>query len=537
MSRNIILCADGTGNKGGFTPDSNVYKTYHAIDIHHPSQTQISFYDNGVGTSTNKFFKAISGALGIGFQRNVRELYSFLCKNYHPDTDDKDAKSDPDKVFMFGFSRGAATIRALNGFVHDCGLIDARDFVSDKDLKKEVRCLMKIYLKARYEKDKATLAKLLEGQTFEGCRSKRNRAKIRFIGVWDTVAALGMPKRTDDTGPISKLLNLLFNGIDSIFDYFLHHRSYNFQLTPNITRACHAMSIDDERTAFWPRIWNELSPDAAMVSNDQVWFAGMHSDVGGGYERQGMSNVSLEWILEEAEKHGLKLNNNVIDDIRSATNVHDKMHDSRDGFGMFFRYHPRDIETLCKDEYNPQEDILKEGKIKIHDSVLSRLYYRTAGYAPNLLPGHFHVVNSAGKEVFEVDVRKDRDWEKNCSESQSYIYWLKELYIALLLITLCVLGYIVYLWNCQIDYFGHSGLWGHIADILQYFLPDLFNNFIELWVNQNPLGILSLLVVILGWWRTREFWRDRLLNRALAKRLIIMKEYTKPQGSDDDEQA
>ena len=82
MNRNIILCADGTGNKGGYTPDSNVFKTYNAVDIKTNQNSQITFYDNGVGTSTNKFLKALSGALGFGFQHNVRELYTFLSKNY-----------------------------------------------------------------------------------------------------------------------------------------------------------------------------------------------------------------------------------------------------------------------------------------------------------------------------------------------------------------------------------------------------------------------------------------------------------------------
>ena len=76
MSRNIILCADGTGNKGGYTPDSNVYKTYNAIELHDPDTPQVSFYDNGVGTSTNKFLKAISAALGFGFQRNETSVNS-----------------------------------------------------------------------------------------------------------------------------------------------------------------------------------------------------------------------------------------------------------------------------------------------------------------------------------------------------------------------------------------------------------------------------------------------------------------------------
>ncbi|NQY66295.1 MAG: DUF2235 domain-containing protein, partial [Flavobacteriales bacterium] len=112
MSKNIILCADGTGNEGGYTPDSNVYKMYNAIDIHNAAKEQITFYDNGVGTQKNKYIRSLSGALGFGFETNVKDLYEFLARRY-------DAG---DGIFMFGFSRGAATIRAFNGFIDNVGL-------------------------------------------------------------------------------------------------------------------------------------------------------------------------------------------------------------------------------------------------------------------------------------------------------------------------------------------------------------------------------------------------------------------------------
>src|SRR5210317_1808050 len=82
--KNIVLCADGTGNKGGYTPDSNVFKIYNYVDLHVRDLEQISYYDNGVGTSTNQLFKALSGGIGLGFQTNVCELYEFLAREYEP---------------------------------------------------------------------------------------------------------------------------------------------------------------------------------------------------------------------------------------------------------------------------------------------------------------------------------------------------------------------------------------------------------------------------------------------------------------------
>ncbi|MFT6244377.1 MAG: hypothetical protein ACJA0U_002027 [Salibacteraceae bacterium] len=93
--------------KGGYTPSSNVYKLYHAIDLHNQDKKQITFYVNGVGTRTNKYLRGIGGAFGFGFETNVKDLYEFLARNYYTG----------DSIYIFGFSRGAASVRAFNGFM------------------------------------------------------------------------------------------------------------------------------------------------------------------------------------------------------------------------------------------------------------------------------------------------------------------------------------------------------------------------------------------------------------------------------------
>ena len=116
MAKNIVLCSDGTGNKGGSGPDTNVFKIYNAVrinDIPADDRMQIVFYDNGVGTSKLSFLKALGGGLGLGFRHNVRDLYEFLGRNY----------ADGDHVYIFGFSRGAATVRAFAGMLECCGLV------------------------------------------------------------------------------------------------------------------------------------------------------------------------------------------------------------------------------------------------------------------------------------------------------------------------------------------------------------------------------------------------------------------------------
>ncbi|MCP4188340.1 MAG: DUF2235 domain-containing protein [Gammaproteobacteria bacterium] len=516
MSRNIVLCADGTGNKGGHTPDSNVFKTYNAIDIKDTSRSQITYYDNGVGTSTNKFVKAISGAMGVGFQSNVRELYTFLAKNYQKG----------DRVYIFGFSRGAATIRAFNGFVHDCGLIVADKDYDDVKLEDEVKTLIKAHLARCYKKRKGEAfdTEIAEGKKVEGCNSERVKIDIEFVGVWDTVAALGMPKNTDKTGIFSWLIDKVFSGIDSIFNYFTHYRSYNFELTPNINRACHALSIDDARTAFWPLVWDEVKAEKFKTRVDQVWFSGMHSDVGGGYPRRDMANVPLLWMLEQAMSEGLRFNMNVLQEVKDRANVHDKIHDSRDGFGVFYRYHPRDIETLCQD--SARKGILEP--IQIHESVISRLYYRTAGYAPLLLPPKFKIVGASHAKNTEVNTPDDSNWLNYRMRMRDTVKLLKELYMYQLFISLFVLVSCIYAWNLDgiVIPEQRSSFWGTFADIAQYFLPNMFNNAVELWVHQQQYQLATTLILAFLWWWARYYSRLSLRTNALGQRQEVIDDIT-----------
>ncbi len=122
MGKRIVLLSDGTGNVGGTTPDSNVYKVYKALVRHDPTDPQIALYDIGVGTSKNRYWRGLSGGVGFGFKRNVCDLYRYLARNYEPGDD----------VFVFGFSRGAATARALTGFVASSGLVDGRELTRDQ---------------------------------------------------------------------------------------------------------------------------------------------------------------------------------------------------------------------------------------------------------------------------------------------------------------------------------------------------------------------------------------------------------------------
>lgn len=498
MGKNIILCADGTGNRGGYTPDSNVYKIYKSIDLNHPEKKQIAFYDNGVGTQKNKFFRGLSAAFGFGFKSNVCDLYEYLARHYYPG----------DNIYMFGFSRGAATIRAFNGFIDACGLIDGRD-KGNKELKADVKLAMKAYEKAKESRSKI----LSEVKIHDVC------PKIQLIGVWDTVSALGFPENTDIAGIFMRILNAAFMQLGTLSDKFFPHKYYNYELTPNVINAYQALAIDDERTSFWPKVWDKDSHTIVMGEVDQVWFAGMHSNVGGGYQRAGLANVSFDWMLRKIE--GIKFKGGVLQSARDDANENGRLYDSRQGFASYYRYHPRDIAFLCKEAGGVP--------VKIHESVMRRLKLRTANYAPTLLPREFNVACNDGNDQPSPKVHED-DWNRFRKEIDDWIGVRKWLYGILLELTLIVLGIAIYLWNYpdppQLD-----GINKHIFDIASYFTPEMFDELIA-YVITNPgywYGLLGLFVFCIYLWLRKIARYRTTLNAERMRKLYIIA----PEGHPD----
>jgi len=419
MSKNIILCSDGTGNKGGYTPDSNVYKMYNAIEIHDTAVSQYTFYDNGVGTSTNKYWRGFTGAFGVGFKHNIIDLYSFLALHYE----------EGDKVYLFGFSRGAATIRAFCGFIKTVGLVNGKG-LTDKQLKTYAYDAFKAYESHLKDEDRAV--------QFRTHRYSHGIIDIHFVGVWDTVSALGFPKRTDKMGLTLNVLSYLFKGLEKLSDIRWPHRFYDFELSKNIKHAYQALAIDDERTAFWPRVWDEVKAERTADNVEQVWFSGMHSNVGGGYKRQGMANVALHWMMLRAKKHGLVFKPGIEDEVYQNSNIHGRLYNSRDGMAIYYRYHPREITSLCEDKLL--------SPIKVHNSTLERLKKCTANYTPVVLPDKFDVVESAPDAAARhIDISQAAELKEHQTIIESCINTRKKLYGRLADLTALVLIYIFYI--------------------------------------------------------------------------------------------
>lgn len=369
--KNIVLCSDGTGNTAIKARGTNVFKLYEAVDIqghkYDPTlKPQVAFYDDGVGTSRLAPLKLIGGAFGFGFAENVRQLYTELAHVYEPG----------DHIYLFGFSRGAYTVRALSGLIQCCGILNIKN-INETSVKERVKRCWKDFRKEAFkrvsdsERHRSTDSSMQYQRPYDAYEPS-----IEFLGVWDTVAAIGMPHE----------------GLRTVINWFYPMRFS--ELTPSrcIKRACHALSIDDDRRTFYPELWNENGIPAEQV--DQVWFAGVHSNVGGGYVKHGMSLVALDWMMAEAEISAKKEHDRLRfikadrEYVHTHQDVHDELYDARAGLGTYYRWEPRNIATFCREHHMDSP--------KIHVSVFERIANSTGCYAPANLPYRFQVVGTRG---------------------------------------------------------------------------------------------------------------------------------------------
>ena len=375
--KNIVLCSDGTGNTDTEGRGTNVFKLYEAVNIHgHLSDSkiprQIAFYDDGVGTENFALLKMIGAAFGHGFAQNIRDLYTELVHVYETG----------DRLFLFGFSRGAYTIRALSGMIQYCGVLDGAALVSEAAIRKRVEVCWKEFEKVAFprfitpgaDRRRRNILPPSDAGAEAAATERRRRlgshpdpAAIEFVGVWDTVGAVGMP-----IDALKPLVN------------WICPRKFD-ELTPGkVKRACHALSIDDERATFHPELWNERGAPAGQI--EQVWFAGVHSNVGGGYPKHGISLVTLDWMMDEAGKCGLWFNDTARDYVRVQQDVHSKLYDSRSGLAVYYRWEPRNIVRICREH--------GIDKPKIHASVFERIATRTDGYAPCNVPAGMAILGA-----------------------------------------------------------------------------------------------------------------------------------------------
>lgn len=292
--KRVITCSDGTWNKPGETVNgqpiqTNVERMFNAIteyDIEDRSIIQRKFYGSGVGTGYTWQDRVLGGATGLGIDKNIKDIYLFICLNYEPG----------DHIYLFGFSRGAYTARSLAGFIRNCGILKTA----------YIHLLDKAYDMYRdrnsYSKPDSDLM-----VSFRKSYCKEDNTKIEFIGVWDTVGSLGIPL------PSWKLRNM--------HKYKFHDQT----LSKYVRHAYHAIAIDERRRLFEPTLWQKIEEtdadqDASIQELEQRWFPGVHSNVGGGYPDTGLSDIALKWLMEKSQKTGLSIDEKEAAKIKANAN-------------------------------------------------------------------------------------------------------------------------------------------------------------------------------------------------------------------------
>ena len=322
--KRLVICCDGTWNSPETRHVTNVARTARALLPADPQGVQqIVFYDWGVGSDGRK---VMGGMIGAGLDKNIQDAYRFLVHNY----------AHGDEIYLFGFSRGAYTVRSLAGFVRKAGL-----------LRKS---------KARLIPDAYRLYRRRGAPDSEAARAFRSaharEIRITFVGVWDTVGALGIPSR-------------ILKAITRNRRYAFHDTS----LGEVIRHACHAVAIDEKRIDFKPTLWKRAPGPRQTI--EQQWFAGVHGDVGGGYPETGLSDIALSWMWSRAAALGLAFN-------RAYARRHvrpdplGKLHRSWTGMYRVKGRHHRPIGAL------------PPGLESIHPSVRER-YERLDSYRPKKL--------------------------------------------------------------------------------------------------------------------------------------------------------
>jgi uncharacterized protein (DUF2235 family) len=549
MPQRIVVLSDGTGNSSAKVWRTNVWRTFEFLDLTSPEQ--VAMYDDGVGTSAFLPLALLGGAFGWGLKRNVIDLYKFVCRNYERDS------ARQSKIYAFGFSRGAFTIRVLIGLILHQGLAP---YYSEEDLHARARNAYRAFRAYRFHsvlRVEWIFRQLRDGVLFLWDKiTHRNPYtksentivnSVEFMGLWDTVAAYGLP------------IEEMTRGVSEwIWPLELPDRV----LAPEVRRACHALSLDDQRTTFHPVLWTEAGENKAprdpqghrWIKNErisQIWFSGVHANVGGGYPDDALAYIPLYWLMQEARDRGLVFKTDPPSDpdaFRTAASARDKdgrQYDSRAGIAGYYRYGPRKLKELCHMRLSGRKaDTVEIQLPKVHETVFMRLRSDSGPYAPIGIPADYAVVTSAG-EILDVSKNpyEDSDEAKVRAKEQEIVWnivWLRRIvYFA----TLAASFHLAAFWlfhdqNPEREYKTPIALVSQFVRFVESFLPQQVVRWWADYYATNPISF-TLGVIILGTLigfgssldrritdRMRAIWKSRAQHSTITQSTLQHSVYT-----------
>lgn len=363
--RRLALFLDGTWNTTN--DDTNIWRMRSLCP---EMDNQLRYYSAGVGTQRGE--RVIGGMFGYGLDAEVISAYEWLVEHY----------VNNDRIYLFGFSRGAFTARSLAGLVSKCGLLVPGSPVS----------LNQLYDRYRRGKSVPTIRQLLHSR--ENVSSEEDQWLVKysraipifFQGVYDTVGALGVP-----LGEIPVLSRSNYSFLET-------------DLRINDSFAFHALAIDEHRKAFAPTLWTrtveahtESYPPRSLASVEQRWFVGAHADVGGGYPNGLLAQLPLRWLMKMAARHGLIFQEfPTIDGDENRAGIHDSFREMASGVyaaAKLWRPYLRRLAPAPLQNGARETSTINE---TIDASVFDR-WRRDSTYRPR------NLINWAKERVVEID--------------------------------------------------------------------------------------------------------------------------------------